>query len=149
MKRYSFNLEPVLRARRLQQDMAKSELLKANMAAQAAELAVGSSFAHYEALTRTPPSATSFATDRYRSELAADALVGARRSLTVARVAVDQAMQEYIHATKTVSVLERLEERRREEHAAEAAHEEAGAIDDIVTARHAARRARDKAGKGK
>ncbi|HET9058751.1 MAG TPA: hypothetical protein VFN61_02435 [Acidimicrobiales bacterium] len=140
MKRYNFDLEPVLRARRLQQDLARSDLQKANAAAQAAELAARSSLAHYQELTSTTPDAASFAAERQRGELAAGTLMGARRSLTAAKAAVDYAMQEYLRTVKAVSVLERLDERRREEHAVEVAREEAATVDDMVTSRRAIRR---------
>lgn len=141
MRRYKFDLDPVLRARRVQQDAARSELQKANLAAQAADLAARSSLAHYQELVSVAPDATAFAAGRQQSELAAGALIGARRSLTAAKAAVDQAMQEYLSSVKAVSVLERLDERRRDEHAAVAAREEAATIDDIVTARHMRQRA--------
>ena len=134
MKRYSFGLAAVLRARRLQQDVAKADLQKANMAATAAELAAKASLEHYRQVSR--PEDGRFLAQRQQAELAAGSLAAARQVLAAARVAVDDAMARYVDAAKAVAVLEHLDERRRHEHRLAAQHEEAAIIDDLVVSRH-------------
>ncbi len=135
MKRYSFNLAAVLRARRLQQDVAKADLQKANMAATAAELAAKASLEHYRQVSR--PEDNRFLAQRQQAELAAGSLAGARQALVAARVAVDDAMARYVDAAKAVSVLEHLDQRGRQEHRLAVQHEEAAVVDDLVVSRHA------------
>lgn len=135
MKRYSFGLAAVLRARKLQQDVAKADLQKANMAATAAELAAKASLEHYRQVN--VPEDGRFLAQRQHAELAAGSLVGARQAVVAARAAVEEAMARYVDAAKAVSVLEHLDERRRHEHRLAVQHEEAGIVDDLVVSRHA------------
>ncbi|MGH9106145.1 MAG: hypothetical protein ACRDZX_09960 [Acidimicrobiales bacterium] len=137
MKRYQFELAPVLRARRLQEGLARSELQKANLAAAAAERAEHQSLAHYDQLTGSEDAEWPW--QRERSVLAAQAVVQARRSLAATTAAVGAALDGYLAAAKAVSVLEHLDERRREEHALAASHEQATLVDELVTSRHARR----------
>jgi flagellar biosynthesis chaperone FliJ len=138
MKRYTFNLGTVLRARQLQEDTARAALQRAHMAALAAELAANSSRAHYEELKA--PSDEEFMAHRQRSELAAQAVLGAQDRLAGAREAVTASMSEYVVAAKAVSVLEHLDERRRQEHALATQRQEVAEVDELVTNRHGRRR---------
>jgi flagellar protein FliJ len=137
MKRYEPTLGAVMRVRRVQENMAKAELQKANVAAAAAEMASAQAFAHYEEM-RSADGPT-FLAQRERAELAAEAATAARDSLASARATAVAAKDHYLAATRAVSVLERLDERRREEHAAEAQREEADLVDELVTSRHVRR----------
>lgn len=135
MRRYSFNLGTVLRARQLQQDVALGALQKARMAAAAAELAANTSLSHYEQLRG--PDDDNFMAHRQRSELAAQAAVCAQDVLAGARATVAASMNEYVVATQAVSVLEHLDDRRRKEHALAAQRQEVAEVDELVTNRHA------------
>ena len=138
MRKYTFSLGTVLRARQLQEDMARASLQKAHLAAAAAELAANSSLAHYEQLKA--PSDDDFMAHRQRSELAAQAAVGAQERLAGARQTVAASMDDYVAAAKAVSVLRHLDERRREEHALAGQREEVAEVDEAVNNRHARRR---------
>jgi hypothetical protein len=134
VKRYEFALQSVLRARRAQESVARADLLRANLAAAAAEAAEGRSLVHYEDVVTA--SGVTFMVHRQLSELAAGALLGARGSLAEARTTVATAMEGYLAAARSVSVLEHLDERQRQEHDEAARREEANQVDELVTARH-------------
>ena len=134
MKRYEFSLETVLRARRAQESVARADLLRANLNAVAAEAAEGRSRAHYEDVISAEGSA--FMVHRQFSELAAGALIGARGTLADARAAVTTALEGYLAAARSVSVLEKLDERQRQEHDAAAQRQEANQVDELVTSRY-------------
>jgi flagellar export protein FliJ len=134
VKRYEFSLQTVLRARRAQESVARADLLRANLKVAAAEVAEDRSRAHYEDVLAADSDA--FMVHRQRSELAAGALIGASKTVTEARAAVAAAMEGYLVAARSVSVLEKLDERQRQEHAATAQREEANQVDDLVTSRH-------------
>jgi flagellar export protein FliJ len=138
MRRYEFSLASVLRARRAQEDVARSSLQKANLAAAAAELAANASLAHYHEVAGSTD--MELRAHHERAGFAAGGVIGARESLVGARAEVTKAMNEYLAASKDVSVLERLDDRRREEHALEAQRQEAAEIDDLVLSRHVRRR---------
>ena len=138
MKKYSFPLAAALRARQLQQDVARSELQKANLAADAAQLVAKASLEHYEQVRGGNDA--DFLAGRQQAGLAAGSLTDARLALAAARAAVDEAMARYLEAAKAVSVLEHLDERRRQEHRLDAQREEATVVDELVVARHALRR---------
>jgi hypothetical protein len=137
MKRYEFNLEAVMRVRRIQESMAKAELQKANMATLVAELVAQQSLAHYDEVSTDAGSSWMAQTER--AHLAAEAAIEARRSLANARVTATVAMEKYLAATQTVSVLSHLDDRRREEHAAAVQHEDMGTVDEQVATRHVRR----------
>jgi len=134
MKRYEFELQAVLRARRLQQDVAKSGLQKANLAASAAEKAAMDSWGHYEELAR--PSEVLMMAQRELSELAAKAVLEARQAAASAQDTARAALGAYLESARAVTVLEKLDERRREEHRAEALREEALLSDEMAGVRH-------------
>jgi hypothetical protein len=148
MRRYSFSLGTVLRARRAQESIVRANLQTAHMAATAAELAANASLAHYEEVIGSRDE--ELMVHHERGELAARAVIGAAESLAGARAAVTVAMNNYLAAAREVSLLERLDERRREQHALDARHEEATEVDELVINRHARReaRARKRAGDG-
>jgi flagellar export protein FliJ len=134
VKRYEFSLQTVLRARRAQESVARADLLRANLKVAAAEVAADRSRAHYEDVLATD--GAPFMVQQQRSELAAGALIGARGALADARAAVATAMEGYLVAARSVSVLEKLDERQCQEHATAAQREEANQVDELVTTRH-------------
>jgi flagellar export protein FliJ len=79
-----------------------------------------------------------------RSGLAAKALLGSEDSTAEAKGVVEKALQDYVAAAQAVSVLEHLDERRREEHAVEVAHQDATLLDELGMARHNRARAQAK-----
>jgi flagellar biosynthesis chaperone FliJ len=132
--KYNFALETVLRARRAQESVARADLLRANLASAAAEMAQGASVDHYEEVIRA--NGLTFFVHRQVSELAARSVIEARGALTEAQAGVEAALESYLVAARSVSVLEHLDERRRQEHAAAVAREDANLVDDLVTSRH-------------
>lgn len=134
MKRYQFNLETVLRARRAQESVARADLQRSNLLAAAAEAATKKSREHYEEVVGSV--GTPFMQHQERSELAAKALLGSEVSTTDAKAVVEKALHDYVAAAQAVSVLEHLDERRREEHAVAVAHEDATLLDELAMARH-------------
>jgi flagellar export protein FliJ len=134
VKRYEFSLETVLRARRAQESVARADLLRANINAAEAEIAEGRRRVHYEEVIVAD--GPSFMAQRERSELAAGALIDSRGALAEARAAVTMAMEGYVEAARSVSVLEKLDERQSQEHAAAVQREETNLVDELVTSRY-------------
>ncbi|HMK98122.1 MAG TPA: hypothetical protein VK425_11290 [Acidimicrobiales bacterium] len=142
MKRYQFSLEAVRRARQVQQDLAQAELRQAQVAALAAEAALARSLDHYAEVRSERPA--TFTADRERAGLAARAAIEAREAVDRARTLAQAAMEEYVSASRQVTVLERLDERLREEHALAFQREEGTVSDELATSRHLRHRARRK-----
>jgi flagellar export protein FliJ len=134
VKRYEFALQSVLRARRAQESVARADLLRANLNATAAETAEDRSRAHYEDVITAD--GVAFLVHRQRFELAAGSLIGARGSVAEARAAVATAMEGYIAAARSVSVLEHLDERHRQEHGEAVQRQEANQVDELVISRY-------------
>lgn len=138
MNRYRFRLEPVLRVRRIEQDTAQAGVVAARRDFDAAESDLHRSVDRYRARPEThgPSSAAAWLAGRAGTELTAATVIaaGTRRELAAGRVAEQQeALQA---ARRRVAALERLDERRREEHALAAQREEATDVDELVTSRH-------------
>jgi len=144
MKRYQFNLETVLRARRAQESVARADLQRANLLAAAAEVASQNSREHYEEVVGSV--GTPFMQHQERSELAAKALLGSEDSTTEAKAVVEKALRDYVAAAQAVSVLDHLDERRREEHAIAVAHQDATLLYALAMSRHNRTRAQAKRG---
>jgi len=142
MKRYQFNLEAVHRARQVQQDLAQAELRQAQLAARAAEATLAQSLGHYAEVRSERPA--TFTADRERATLAAQAAIEAREALDRARRLAQAAMDEYVSASRQVTVLERLDERLREEHALASQRVEGAVSDELAASRHLRHRARRK-----
>ena len=142
MKRFRFRLEQVLRVRRLQEDQAKNALLAANRDAHDAAVLVNNRLAEYA--TRSFPTGTRSYEEFERALFLLDSAAGA---VDVARIAhrdslvvVSERRDEWTASHRRVAALERLEERRRDEYAIESRRAEDRLVDDLVVARHAARR---------
>jgi flagellar export protein FliJ len=139
MKRYHFRLEQVLRVRRTQEELERAALLAAN---QEFRVRTGREAVALErhglrlvAGATTPEPTAALLRRRFLEESSA-------RSVTLARAAVHEAglnaaarRQAWAEAARRVAILERLDERRRAEHAAEAARQEALEVDDLVVSR--------------
>ena len=139
MKRFRFRLEQVLRVRRLQEDIARAALLHANHEAKNAADAVNARIADYAAASRPSGAQTYEAFNRMQFELdnSAGAITVARAEYRRALEVVDQHRADWTAARQRVAALERLEQRRRDEHAIEARRAEDRLVDDLVVARHA------------
>lgn len=135
MKRYQFNLASVLRARRAQEDVARGDLLRAHQSAARAAQAVSESRAHY--LASAAASGAEFRAHRELWVLAGQSVVESVATEDDARTGVVSAMGSYLDAARAVSVLEHLDEARRDEHALAARREEIATIDELVVTRHA------------
>ena len=137
MKRYSFPLAQVLRVRRLEEDRAAGRLAAAQAEAAWAEEQVARRRAALAGMA--PPARIGTAGDflaRVASvALAGDALKAAGVARQVAGAEVDVRRDEWSMASRRVSALERLDERRLEAHQKEARRAEAVLVDDMVTAR--------------
>lgn len=140
MKRYQFTLATVLRARQAQEQLARASLMLAHQAAHRAAEAVAESRAHYE--SAAVPTGGGFMAQRELWELAGQAVVQAQQAEAEAQATVASAMTGYLDAARAVSVIEHLDERRREEHALAAQREEANSVDELVTSRYGRDRAR-------
>jgi len=134
VKRYGFNLETVMRVRKVQESTAKAHLQRANVAATVAAASALQSMAHYDEIrgAKNP----SWMGHREQSELAARATIEARQSLTGAETSAKAALDQYVASAQAVSVLEHLDDRRREEYAEAAQREESTFVDELVTNRH-------------
>jgi flagellar FliJ protein len=143
VKRYRFRLEPVLRARRLQQDVARLALAEATAAVGRAEAAEARAQGWLDGLRDEPaPSEPQAWEARRRVQLLAAAELVARGAEVGHARAEQRARQAALaEARKAVRALERLDERRRAEHALEVARLDGLAADDLVTSRYRRRTA--------
>ncbi len=139
MNRFRFRLEQVLRVRRLQEDIARGALMTAHHAAREAADRVNERIGDYAAVSRPDGAQTyeDFNRTQFRLENAAGAISVARGFYNHALSVVDTRRGEWTVARQRVAALERLEARRREEHAIEMGRAEDRLVDDLVVARHA------------
>ena len=122
MKKFRFRLEQVLRVRRLQEDMARAELMHAHREARAAADRVNGRIADYTGAPRPDGEQPIHEFNRVQFHLdnAAQAITLARASYQHALEIVDDRRSDWAAARQRVAALERLEARRREEYAVEA-----------------------------
>ena len=138
MKRYRFRLEPVLRVRRTQEELARAQLLAAQAAVVAQEqLLAARSDAYAASLTPagTQPCADFLAAQSHRSALGA-AVIEQRRRVVEAGEDAEHARRSWSAAAVRVGALERLDERARSEHAAASLKEEELLADEMIVSRH-------------
>lgn len=137
MKRYTFRLEVVLRARRAQEDLARQALAQANRRLRQALEEAEAEQARYDAMGTASGvvDLVEDRRDRVWRDLAAGTLLEARRSQEEMSVAAAVQAAAWREAAQRVAALERLDERRRAEHAVAVARAEAAVVDDLVTAR--------------
>jgi flagellar protein FliJ len=139
LKRFRFRLEQVLRVRRLQEDIARGALMAAHHGAREAADRVNARIDDYAAASR-PSGAQSydaFNRMQFRLDNAAGAITIARAEYRQALDLVEVRRVEWTAARQRVAALERLEARRRDEHAIDARRAEDRIVDDLVAARHA------------
>jgi flagellar export protein FliJ len=139
MKRYKFRLETVLRVRRLQEEQAKNDLLAANQQLQRAESALAMRQSAYAEIQMQlgMVNVDEFASARWKWEQAARAIEIAQLIVLEQVNKVKIAREAYLVASRAVEILERLDLRRREEHALEVARAETTEVDDLVNGRRA------------
>lgn len=133
MKRYRFRLETVLRVRRVEENAARTGLVDANRALAQACAGRDRALAHYRGLpVQLGPSTTEdLRRNRQRAELAAAVLATRQATLDDAAREVVRAREQWMEAVSRMKVLERLDERRREEHRLEAERGETRFLDDV------------------
>lgn len=137
MKRYTFSLDTVLRVRRVEEDRAIAALADARRKLDAAEQTLQRSLDRYGVV----PQATGalplpdLLRARAHQDLVAASVVHAGTERLRAEVTVDLQRDEWSAAAQRVAALERLDERRRHEHAIEAQRQETIEVDDMVVAR--------------
>jgi flagellar FliJ protein len=137
MKRYHFRLATVLRLRHMEEEQAREALAAANRRLTDLVRARDLEIARYEAL-RGRELATTFdglRTEQQQAELAAAVVASARRAVGLAATDAALAQIAWTSARRRVRVLERLDDKRRSEHAEAELHAEVAEMDDLVTAR--------------
>lgn len=146
MKRYRFNLEAALRARRAQEDVARQRLAEVNHTVQKAWAAHRLAQDAYRAVTvsAAPVERDGFLAARAHEMRMADAVERARRTAVEHEVAAATLYAVWVEAGKRVASLERLDSRRRAEWQAGVQRDEAAAIDDVVASRWSLAAAQEK-----
>lgn len=137
MKRYHFPLHTVLRVRQVEEERARGELALANRALAEADALLEQRIDHYGGTPQPtqPLPATAFLAARDRQEWAARAVVVAGTARIAADAEAAARRGDWSNAATRLAALERLDERRREEHRLEVQRQEALEVDDIVVAR--------------
>ena len=139
MKRYKFRLDTVLRVRRVEEDRAIAALADARRKLEAAEQALQDTLDRYSTVPAAsgPMTVIDLLRARAHQELVAASVVHAGTERLRAEAVVDVQRDAWSAAAQRVAALERLDERRREEHALEAQRQETIEVDDMVVARAA------------
>ncbi len=137
MKKYRFRLESVLRVRRIQEEVARGAMARAAAEVVAADAALAASRHHLAELVARPLPGDLPGWQLRRDLVLAGAseVAGSAAGLEAARLAHRQRQEELAGARRRVRALERLDERRRAEHAVEAARQDDRTVDDLVTSR--------------
>jgi flagellar export protein FliJ len=136
MKRYRFELETVLRVRRVQEEAAGFALAHANRDLQRAVLDHRVALARYESLQlgHGPLDLDSFRRDRDKAERLAGAVESAWTNVQVATDEVATRHAQWSTAAQRVAALEHLDERRRAEWLVDEQRAEMAAIDESAIA---------------
>ena len=137
MRRYRFRLEPVLRVRRQEQDLARGAVLAATALAGAESDALAERDLAYAAGANAqgPRAAVDFVFVQEHRAALGRAVLEQRRRLQAAEVRLAHARTGWTAAAARVGALERLDERHRAEHTARALREEEMVVDDLVVSR--------------
>jgi flagellar export protein FliJ len=138
LKRFRFRLEQVLRIRRLQEDMARNALMQAHREARLAADRVNERITEYGDAPRPSGEQPYSLFNRMHFDLdnRAGAITFARADYQHALRIVEDRKADWAAAHQRVAALERLETRRREEHAIEVRRADDRLVDDLVVARH-------------
>jgi flagellar export protein FliJ len=137
VKRYQFRFDHVTRVRQIQEDQARAELLAARhrLIQAGADLASRAEQYDQRRSQSSMSTASQFRSHRDRDQLLSMAVVAARAAETNAQLILAQRLEAWTEAARKVQAMERLDERERERHAAEAAREEQAELDDLVAPR--------------
>ncbi len=137
MKRFKFNLETVLRVRRVQEEQARARLLAANRVVTGAAKLVSERTDHYMSLER--PGGRQSHSDveaiLFTLDAAAGAIAWAREKHEVAVANAAEELGRWREAERRVRALERLRERAYEEHAIDVRRDEDRLTDELATTR--------------
>lgn len=133
MKRYRFRLEAVLRVRRLEEDLARARLLSASGALADACTRRDDAAARYREIPFElgTCSTEELLRSRRQAELAAATLAAREAAVDAAAREAERAREAWMTAVSRVKVLERLDERRREEHRQLFERDETRFLDDV------------------
>jgi flagellar export protein FliJ len=136
MKKYRFRLDTVLRVRRIEEERALADLLDANRALVEAEAELDRRLEHYRhvELPTGPLAHQRYVAARNQQDLAAGAVVAAGTARLAAEHERNRLHGIWADAAAKVKALERLDERRREEHAAEVLRQETIVLDEVAAA---------------
>lgn len=137
MKRYAFRLESVLKVRRIQAARARADLAMANLAVAAAENTLRAHVDTYDELPRPSGTMTheQFATTEGALRRSAATVTALAAHREAARARAQDHRNAWSFAAQRVSVLERLDDRQRDEYQIEADREAEHLVDDLVIAR--------------
>ncbi len=138
MKRYAFRLQGVLQLRRAEEAQAREVLGAANARLRKAITARDVELARYRtvAAVATATSAETLRAEMQGASLAAETVTAARQAVSAAATDAALAQVAWTACSRKVKILERLDQRRRAEHAEQAQRAEIAVVDDIVTARY-------------
>jgi flagellar FliJ protein len=137
VKRYRFRLETVLRVRRVQEDAARGDLARANAAVAAAAADVEAARERLAGMASEPVPANPVEWQARRALLLGRAAEITARQTDLQAADTERAGRQraLAEARTRVRALERLDERRRAEHAVEMGRDDSRTLDDLVTAR--------------
>lgn len=138
MRRYRFDLDPVLRVRRIQQDAAQARAIAARAGYEGAGTVLDQAVERYQLVSTPAGPAT---TERWLAvhtgaELTAASVMAAGVAREVARTRMEDDLRALRDSRMRVTALERLDERRRDDHAIASRRAEEAEVDEVVTARH-------------
>lgn len=136
MNTYRFRLETVLRLRLLQETSAREQLHHANVRLRDAIAHRERELARYSSMESTVQSMSreELLAELQQEELAAGVIQTLQSAVGRAAGDAVHAQLTWSSARRSVKALERLDDRRRRDHADESARQEANDIDDIVSA---------------
>lgn len=138
MKRFEFRLDGVMRVRRIREDAARADVLRANNALNVADTMVAERETRYESLARPsgPMSHDAHARMMWSLEQAAAASVHATASRAAALANAQSARATWSLRRQEVRAIERLHERALAAHRAEVRRSEDRLADELALARH-------------
>jgi flagellar FliJ protein len=137
VKRYRFRLETVLRVRRVQEDVARGDLARANAAVAAAAADLDTARERLAGMASEPVPGDPVEWQARRALLLGRAAEISARQTDLQTADTERAGRQraLAEARTRVRALERLDERRRAEYAVETGRDDARTLDDLVTAR--------------
>jgi flagellar export protein FliJ len=138
VKRFEFRLDGVMRVRRIREDAARADVLRANHALNAADTLVAERETRYESMTRPSGPMTHDAHSRMRWSLeqAAAASVHATASRAAALANAEAARATWAMRRQDLRAIERLHDRALTAHRGEVRRAEDRMADELALARH-------------